>query len=213
LERRLEPLVQLAELASRGATDLEDQAVTGETVTVGKQLDLPTIARFGVTLRPWQLTDAPALREACGDQRIMRFTTVPGVFTEAAAIDWINRARQRAEDGTAMVLAIVEAGERFPIGMVGLFGLDRADDSARLGYWLVDHARGRGIATAAARSLTDWAFARLGLSHVVIDREASNIGSAGVAQKLGAIETGAHLVEYQGAEVELIRYVVPGPRA
>lgn len=187
--------------------------MTGETVAVGKQLEPPTIGGSGITLRPWQMSDAPALREACGDQEIMRFTTVPAVFTDEAATDWINRARQRAEDGTAMVLAIVEAGERFPIGMVGLFGLDHAEDSARLGYWLVDHARGRGIATAAALSLTEWAFARLGLSHVVIDREASNLASAGVAQKLGAIETGARLVEYQGAEVELVRYVVHGPGA
>ncbi|MBO0866642.1 MAG: GNAT family N-acetyltransferase [Mycobacterium sp.] len=54
-------------------------------MTVAKSLELPTIARFGVELRPWRLTDAPALREACGDKEIMRFTTVPGVFTEEAA--------------------------------------------------------------------------------------------------------------------------------
>lgn len=43
----------------------------------------------------------------------MRFTTVPGVFTEEAAKDWISRTLSRAEHGTAMVLAIVEAGEQF----------------------------------------------------------------------------------------------------
>jgi RimJ/RimL family protein N-acetyltransferase len=182
--------------------------VTGETVRVLKPLELPTIARFGVTLRAWQPTDAAGLRHACGDEEIMRFTTVPGVFTEEAARDWISRTQSRAEDGTAMVLAIVEAGEHFPTGMVGLFGLDRGDASARLGYWLVNHARGRGLATAAARALTDWASERLALNQVVIEREASNIASARVAQKLGAIETGAHLVEHQGAEVKLIRYVL-----
>ena len=142
----------------------------------------------------------------------MRFTTVPSVFTEEAATDWINRGCRHAEHGTAMVLAIVDAGEPFPIGMVGLFGLDRADDSARLGYWLVNHARGRGIAAAAARALTDWVFERLGLNHVVIDREASNVASARVAQKLGAIEIGARFVDYQGGEIELIRYVLQRPR-
>ena len=141
----------------------------------------------------------------------MRFTTVPGAFTEQAAKAWINRTRQRAEDGTAIVLAIVEAGEQFPAGMVGLFGLDRGDASARLGYWLVNDARGRGLATAAARALAVWAFERLELSEVVIDREASNIASARVAEKLGAIETEAQLVVYHGAEVELIRYVLQGP--
>ena len=191
---------------------LEHNRRDGKTVRVAKQLALPTIAQFGVTLRPWQPTDVPGLSEACGDEQIMRFTTVPRVFTEEAATDWIDRQRRRAESGTAIVLAIVEAGERFPIGMVGLFGLDRAVDSARLGYWLVKDARGRGIAVIAARGLTDWAFERLGLKQVVIDREASNIASARVAQKLGAIETGAHIVEYRGAEVHFIRHVLERPR-
>jgi RimJ/RimL family protein N-acetyltransferase len=186
-------------------------SVTGETVRVGRQLELPTIARFGVMLRPWQLTDAPGLQQACGDEDIMRFTTVPGVFTEEGAIDWITRGRRHAEDGTAMVLAVVDAGERLPIGMVGLFGLDRADDSARLGYWLVKHARGRGIAAAAAWALTEWAFENLALSQVFIDREASNVASARVAEKLGAVETGAYVADYQGGEVELIRYVLQRP--
>jgi RimJ/RimL family protein N-acetyltransferase len=115
-----------------------------QTVSVAGPLELPTIARSDVELRPWRLTDALALREACGDEGIMRFTTVPAVFTEKAGADWVNRQRQRAERGTAIVLAIVAAGERFPVGMVGLFGLEREDRTARLGYWLVNHARGRG---------------------------------------------------------------------
>lgn len=178
---------------------------------VAKPLDLPTIAQFGVELRPWRLTDTPALREACGDEAIMRFTTVPRRFSEDAAAAWINRQGQHAERGTAMVLAITGAGERFPVGMAGLFGLDRGDGVARLGYWMLARARGRGIATTAARALTDWAFDHLGLNQVVIDREPANLASAKVAARLGAIEIGARVVEYEGSEVELIRSVVSRP--
>jgi RimJ/RimL family protein N-acetyltransferase len=170
------------------------------------------IVRFGVELRPWRLSDAPALREACGDQGITRFTTVPEVFSEEAATDWINRQRQHAERGTAMVLAIVDAGGHIPVGMVGLFGLGRGEPTARLGYWLVNHARGRGLATAAARGLTAWGFDHLGLDQVVIDREPTNLASARVAEKLGAGETGARLTEYHGSGVELIRYVIHRPK-
>jgi [ribosomal protein S5]-alanine N-acetyltransferase len=180
-------------------------------VSVANPLEPPTIARFGIELRPWRLTDVPALREACGDERIMRFTTVPGVFTEEAATGWIHRQQRHAERGTAMVLAIIDAAERFPVGMVGLFGLDGGDQTARLGYWLLDHARGRGLATAAARALTDWAFDRLGLNEVLIDREPANLASARVAEKLGARKAGVRLVQYQGSEVELIRYVISRP--
>ncbi len=177
-------------------------------MSVGNPLELPTIARCGVTLRPWRLTDAPALRGACGDTEITRFTTVPDTYTDELATDWIRRQFERAQSGTAMVFAIVAAGELSPVGMVGLFGLDLGDRTARLGYWLLGSARGRGIATAAARALTGWGFDCLGLTQVLIDREPRNLASAGIAQRLGAEQTGARLVEYRGSEIELIRSVV-----
>ena len=141
----------------------------------------------------------------------MRFTTVPEVFSEEPAIDWINRQRQHAERGTAVVLAILDAGGHVPVGMVGLFGLGRGDRAARLGYWLLNHARGRGLATAAARGLAAWGFDHLGLDQVIIDREPTNVASARVAEKLGAKEIGARLTEYHGSDVQLIRYVVYRP--
>ena len=174
-------------------------------------LELPTITQFGVTLRPWQLADAPALETACGDQAIMRFTTIPETYTNAAASEWIRRQRQRAQDGTAIVLAIVAADELSPVGMVGLFGLERADQTARLGYWVLDEARGRGLATTAARGLTAWGFACLGLTQVIIDREPNNLASARIAEGLGAEQIGPRLVEHRGYELNLIRYVIHQP--
>lgn len=174
-------------------------------------LELPTIMGVGVTLRPWQPTDAPALDHACGDQDIMRFTTVPGMYTEQGALDWIGRQRARGERGTAMVLAIVAPTGLRPIGMVGLFGLEQGDRTARLGYWLLRHARGRGFATAAARALTGWAFAHLGLEQIMIDREPANGASGSVAEKIGATEAATRTVAYQGVEVQLIRNVLYRP--
>ena len=174
-------------------------------------LELPTIAQSGITLRPWRLTDAPALRAACGDERIMRFTTVPETYTEEAAADWIGRQREHSERGTATVFAIIAADGLSPAGMVGLFGLDRGDRTARLGYWVLHHSRGRGLATAAARALTDWAFDCLDLERVIIDREPSNLESARVTEKLGATETGARVVAHPGSGVELVRYVIHRP--
>lgn len=56
-----------------------------------------------------------------------------------------------------------------------------------------------------------WAFERLALNQVVIDREPGNLASARVADKLGATATGTRRVDYQGSEVELIRYVIHRP--
>jgi RimJ/RimL family protein N-acetyltransferase len=50
------------------------------------------------------------------------------------------------------------------------------------------------------------------MREVMIDREPRNKASARVAEKLGAKETGARLVEHDGSEVELVRNVITRPR-
>jgi hypothetical protein len=44
--------------------------------------------------------------------------------TARRAAQWIERQRDHAADGTAIVLAIIPANEWAPVGMVGLSGLE-----------------------------------------------------------------------------------------
>jgi RimJ/RimL family protein N-acetyltransferase len=136
-------------------------------------------------------TDAPALRPACGDQQICRFTTVPRRYTIEDARDWIARQQAHARDRTAVVLAIVPLPGDRPVGMVGLFGLDEPGATARFGYWLTAESRGQGLVGAATRLVADWAFTQLQLARIQIDREPANHASARVAERLGAVITGS----------------------
>ena len=170
------------------------------------RLEVPTLEMRDGRLRPWRRDDVPALRAACGDEDICRFTTVPHVFSEEAALLWIERQEARAGAGTAIVLAIVPAGEREPVGMMGLFGLDQPEPIARLGYWLIARARGQGLATGAARALGRWAFAHLAIETLVIDCEPANVASARVAERLGAAFSGSRIVRARAGEVTLDRY-------
>jgi [ribosomal protein S5]-alanine N-acetyltransferase len=169
-------------------------------------LELPMLKRRDCELRPWRIEDASALREACGDEDICRFTTVPRVYSESAAVQWIRRQQAHAIARTAIVLAIVATGGSEPVGMIGLFGLDQPERVARFGYWLIARARGRGLAKHAAQALGDWAFAYLEIEALVIDCEPTNQASARIAAYLGAALTGSRLVRAGGAEVELNRY-------
>jgi RimJ/RimL family protein N-acetyltransferase len=94
-------------------------------------LELPTLTTPACELRPWTLKDASALREACGDPDICRITTIPVVFSKDAAVHWIERQQARATTGTAIVLAIIPTGGQEPVGMIGLFGLDRPERPGR----------------------------------------------------------------------------------
>ncbi len=149
---------------------------------------------------------ASALREACGDADICPFTTVPVVYSEDAAVQWIERQRARAAAGTGIVLAIIPTGKQEPVGMIGLFGIDRPEPIARFGYWLIARARGRGLAIDAARALGRWAFACLGVEALLIDCEPTNQASARVAANLGATLTGSRWMRVGDDEVELNRY-------
>ena len=170
------------------------------------RLEVPTLETRDCTLRPWKLEDFAALREACGDEDICRFTTVRPVYCKDAAIQWIERQHAHASNRTAIVLAIVAVGSQEPIGMIGLFGLDQPEPVARLGYWLIGRARGQGLAKDAARALGDWAFACLGIDALIIDCEPINQASARIAAHLGAALTASRWISTGGTDVELHRY-------
>lgn len=64
---------------------------------------------------------------------------------------------------------------------------------------------------AATTLVADWAFTRLQLATIQIDREPANHASARVAERLGGVITGSRLVQYDGAEVELVRHTLTSP--
>lgn len=180
---------------------------------VATEIEVPELAAESCRLRGWRLSDVSALRPACGDAQICRFTTVPQRFSVTNAREWIARQHAHARNGTAIVLAIVPSAEDVPVGMVGLFGLDEQECTARFGYWLIADHRGHGLATAAAMCLAEWAFAHLQLSAVHIDHEPANHASARVAQKLGAVRAGSCRIQHRGAGIELIRHTLVAPGA
>ena len=171
-------------------------------------LETPTLYAGDCVLRPWRLEDAAALREACGDEGICRFTTVPRIYSPHAATQWIRRQLVHAAAGTAIVLVIVRVGDQRPVGMIGLFGLDHGERTARFGYWVIARARRQGLATNAAEALARWAFASLALETIFIDCDPTNAASARVAEHLGATLAGSRLLRADGLEVELERHAL-----
>jgi ribosomal-protein-serine acetyltransferase len=71
--------------------------------------------------------------------------------------------------------------------VVGGCGLHRriARDGLELGYWVHPHFTRRGLATTAARLLTDTALTLPGITHVEIHHDKANLASAGVPRRLG----------------------------
>ena len=77
-------------------------------------------------------------------------------------------------------------------GVVGHHGIDWANRSTSLGYWLAEEYEGRGLMTAACRALVDHAFGELGLNRVVIVCATGNRKSCAIPERLGFRQEGVH---------------------
>jgi ribosomal-protein-alanine N-acetyltransferase len=130
----------------------------------------PPLADELVALRPWRDSDLECVLEGTG-------------LPPADGPAWIDRQQARAADGLGVSLAIVAAGGSGAVGYVGLLRRPRIETGPRagaegdlvfgsqpgrvgIGYWVLERARGRGIATRAVRLLSRWALERAGLVRV-----------------------------------------------
>jgi len=143
-----------------------------------------------VILRDWCDEDAPALAPVCGEWDVCAFTSVPWSYSEAEALAWIERQRQKRAAGTVLALAIQGRDDDRALGNVNLARLDGGGREAAIGYWLDPVARGRGFVTAAASLLIDWGFANLDLERIEFAILPENLASQHVAERLGASSEG-----------------------
>ena len=80
---------------------------------------------------------------------------------------------------------VTEPGDERVLGAVGLHRRDEPG-TLEIGYWIRTDATGKGLATAAARSLTTAAFTHLDDTDVVeIRMDTANLASAAVPPRLG----------------------------
>jgi len=79
-----------------------------------------------------------------------------------------------------------------------------------LSYWVLPHARRRGVATAAAIAMLDMARGIEEVRSVVLDIEIDNVASIRVAERVGATRREPTRVEYdrRGVPRELAVFIV-----
>ena len=141
----------------------------------------PVLHGDGLRLRPWQAADADTVVAAYADPDIQRWHCRSMTLTEAR--DWVARwpARWRAETGAGWA---VTDGDQVA-GQISLRRIDLAEGLAEVSYWVLPHARGRGVAGRALSTLTGWSFATLGLHRVEVCHSTANLVSCRVADRAG----------------------------
>jgi ribosomal-protein-alanine N-acetyltransferase len=142
------------------------------------------MSELSVVLRPWRPGDKPALVRYANNPHIWmnlrdRF---PHPYTEADADIWLARSAARQEKSN--FFAIEVAGEA-----VGGIGFDVLRDvhriAAEIGFWVGEPFWGKGIATAAVKQLTEYAFGNFPLERLQAMVFEWNPASARVLEKAG----------------------------
>lgn len=134
-------------------------------------------------LRPWRRGDEASLARHANDRAVWRNLkdTFPHPYTLRDAEEWI--ARNLDAEWLANFAITVDDAAVGGIGIEPGTGVDRR--SAEIGYWLAEPFWGRGIATAALKAVTEWAFSTYDLVRLHAGVYEWNPASARVLEKAG----------------------------
>jgi len=170
----------------------------------------PPLTDEVVTLRQWELEDAPTLVECIdGDEDMTRWMdAIPQPYLDSEARAWIEQATSYWHAGTSAPFAVTDAATGSVLGGVG-FGWVGDDRVGEIGYWLRFEARGRGLTVRAVGLVSRWAFAELGCERLQLRADADNVASQRVAEKAGFTREGVlRSVHFNPREQSRVDYVM-----
>lgn len=160
--------------------------------------------RPGLCVRPWLAADMPDLVAAMAreypDRGLWSHPDLDppgrrrwsGPRNEAEAALWLSGQERGWAGGDWLTFAVLDGASDTVVGHVGLRNRDGGQvgigERGEIGFWTAADGRGRGIASAAVRTVTDWAFRSFGptgLPSIMLVHDVDNAASCRVAAKSG----------------------------
>jgi RimJ/RimL family protein N-acetyltransferase len=149
-----------------------------------------------VRLEPLTEAHLAAVSAILDDPGVLRFTRVPEPVPDGFAATWLAAYEEGRRDGTRELFAVVDEDDGGFLGVGAAPAIDRETRTLELGYVVAPAARGRGVATAALRLLTDWAFAEAGAERIELLISVENGVSKRVAERCGYVREGVKRSAY-----------------
>lgn len=115
-------------------------------------------------------------------------TFVDKMTTVGFAENFVKSCLQKNANGEEFAFILVD--KEIIVGRIGIYKIDYQNKIAEIGYWIVEHAQGRGIITRACKVLTDYCFSTLLLNRIEIKCATENIKSQAIPIKLGFKQEG-----------------------
>jgi [ribosomal protein S5]-alanine N-acetyltransferase len=160
----------------------------------------PPLADGSLCLRPLSDDDTAAIDAALRDAEIRHWFDDRGY----TARDVLERSSLEWERSESATFAILEHGR-----CVGSVWLDIGPSGrASVGYWLLEHARGRGLVTRALALVAGWAFSEYGVKRLSLLADPRNEASLRVAERAGFTKEGVlrSWADVNGERVDHVSY-------
>jgi len=150
---------------------------------------MPTIKAKGFILRPFKKGDETSIVKNINNKKIAKATlSILYPYSKKDAVSWIGKNLKFYKQLKPKQINLAISIDDEIVGGIGLTDIN--GHKAEIGYWLGENYWGRGIATAAAELITEYAFSRLGLKRIYAYVFAFNKASARVLEKAGFIYEG-----------------------
>ena len=173
---------------------------------------LPELTDGVVLLRPFAVTDAPALAQIGRDPGIRSRNTVPEP-TEASAVAWVGDLATRTG---SWEWAVVDVASGALAGRRALKHVSWESGRASAACWIAPEHRGRQLAPRSLRLAAAWAFSQ-GLARVQAECEADNAASLASVRAAGMHHEGtlrSYFVSNTGVRTDAELYsLLPGDLA
>ncbi|TQJ74727.1 GNAT family N-acetyltransferase [Streptomyces sp. SLBN-31] len=149
----------------------------------------PVLHGHGLRLRPWDArseTDVANWLRGLTDPDFRRWNTPLRPVTDLeSAHESLSAKTLSAAEGTGVSYCVTDSASGTVLGHIGLNLINHALSNARVGYWVLPEARGRGVATRALAVASRWAFTELGLHRLELDHALGHEASCRIAERCG----------------------------
>jgi RimJ/RimL family protein N-acetyltransferase len=149
----------------------------------------PDLRGHGLLLRPWDAgsgADVDTWLRGLRDPEFRRWNTpLRPVTDRASARESLLARAQAAMEGTSVSFRVADARSDAPLGHIGVNEIKYHLKVARVGYWVLPEARGRGVATRALLLAARWALTELGMHRLELDHAVGHDASCRIAERCG----------------------------
>ena len=151
--------------------------------------EVPTLQYGLITLRNPEERDIVPIYEGVQDPIIPKYTRIPPNYLISNAEHYVRERSPNGFTHQTELQLVIECDGKF-VGAISFHSMALEDARSEIGYWLTADARGKGIATASTKLLTQFGFESIGFHRIEALIFASNLASQKVILNSGFQQEG-----------------------